>query len=177
MRRDLDPSLTVLLDDRHPARSVLRERGLEPVQGLAVCPLQLRDVALGEEAFEVVGKLEVGITVGELGVQRVELAAQVALPGPQAGHPGPQFIEGDQLFLERFDHARDCFRGLGQGQFESAALAGGGVAGAGAVQPLVDLGPYQVRVGDHADDVVPDDAVEVVGADGLVPQTAMANNC
>lgn len=89
----------------------------EPQDTLALGDLGCLGVVaeLGEEAFEVVGELEVGITVGELGVQRVELAAQVALPGPQAGHPGPQFIDGDQLFLERFDHAGDRCRGLGQG--------------------------------------------------------------
>ncbi|MFE7244565.1 hypothetical protein, partial [Streptomyces sp. NPDC057580] len=121
---------------------------------------------LGEESFEVVGEFEVGVAVGDLGVQSGELAAEVALAGAEAGHPGAEFVEGDELFLERFDHAGDRCSGLGQGDFETAALAGGGVAGAGSFEALVDLGPDQVRVGDHGNDVVPDDGVEVVGADG-----------
>jgi hypothetical protein len=36
---------------------------------------------LGEESFEVVGELEVGIAVSNLGVQSGELDAQVVLPG------------------------------------------------------------------------------------------------
>ena len=36
---------------------------------------------LGEESFEVVGELEVGVPVGDLGVQSGELDAQVVLPG------------------------------------------------------------------------------------------------
>lgn len=36
---------------------------------------------LGEESFEVVGELEVGVAVGDLGVHSGELATQVVLPG------------------------------------------------------------------------------------------------
>ncbi|WP_308375286.1 reverse transcriptase N-terminal domain-containing protein [Streptomyces sp. MUM 136J] len=46
-------------------------------------------VELGEEAFEAVGEFEVGVTVGELGFESVELAAEVALAGSQVGHPRP----------------------------------------------------------------------------------------
>ncbi|MDX3763648.1 hypothetical protein [Streptomyces sp. AK02-04a] len=79
----------------------------EPQDALALRDLGCPGIVaeLGEEAFEIVSELEVGVAVGELGVQRVELAAQVAFPGPQAGHPGPQLVDGDQLFLERLDHA------------------------------------------------------------------------
>ncbi|MFG2563715.1 hypothetical protein, partial [Streptomyces sp. NPDC048496] len=71
----------------------------EPQDALAFgdlgCPSVLAE--LGEESFEVVGELEVGVAVGELGFQRVELAAQVALSCAQIGHPGAEFIDGDQL--------------------------------------------------------------------------------
>ena len=40
----------------------------------------------GEEAFEVVGELEIGVAVGELGGEGVELAAQAELAGAQLGH-------------------------------------------------------------------------------------------
>src|SRR5258708_39709650 len=43
---------------------------------------------LGEKAFQVIGELEVGVTVGELGVERVDLAAQARLAGAQVRHPG-----------------------------------------------------------------------------------------
>jgi hypothetical protein len=39
---------------------------------------------LGEEAFEVVGELEVGVAVGGLSVEGVELAAKARLAGAQA---------------------------------------------------------------------------------------------
>ena len=55
---------------------------------------------LGEEAFEVVGELEVGVAVGGLGVEGVELAAQVRLAGAQVRHPGAQLVDGDQLLGE-----------------------------------------------------------------------------
>jgi len=48
-----------------------------------------------------------------------------------------------------------------QGQFEGLALPVGGVGGAGLVEPPVDLGADQVRVGEQVGDVVPDDLVEV----------------
>jgi hypothetical protein len=73
-------------------------------------------VQLGEEAFQVIGELEVGVTVGELGVERVELAAQARLAGAQVRHPGAQFIDGDQLLGVGLDHRGDRGGGLGQGQ-------------------------------------------------------------
>jgi hypothetical protein len=129
---------------------------------------------LGEEAFQIVGEFEVGVAVGELGVQRVELATQIALAGAQVGHPAPELVDGEQLFLEGFDHAGDRGGGLGQGEFQAGALAGGRIAGAGPFQPLVDLGPDQVWVGEQAGDVVPDDSVEQVGTNRLVGADAPA---
>ena len=45
---------------------------------------------LGEETFQVIRELEVGVPVGGLGVEGVDLATQVRLPGAQVRHPGPQ---------------------------------------------------------------------------------------
>ena len=123
---------------------------------------------LGEESFQVIGEFEVGVLVGELGVQGIELAAQVSLAGTQVRHPGPQLVDGDQLLLERLDHAGDRGRGLGQGEFQPFALPGGRIGGAGLLQAFADLGADQRGVGEQVRDVVPDDGVEVVGADWLV---------
>src|ERR1022692_5067817 len=38
---------------------------------------------LGEEAFHVIGALEVGVAVGGLGVERVDLGVQAGLAGAQ----------------------------------------------------------------------------------------------
>ena len=43
---------------------------------------------LGEEAFQVVGELEVGVAVGGLGVEGVDLAAQAGLAGAQVRASG-----------------------------------------------------------------------------------------
>jgi hypothetical protein len=123
---------------------------------------------LGEEAFHVDGELEVGLAVGELGVDRVELGAEVGLAGAQIWHPGAELVEGDQLLGERGDHRGDSGAGLGLRGLQVRALAGGGIGGAGVVQPLVDLGADQGRVGEQRGDVVPDDLVEVVGPDRFV---------
>src|SRR6266516_6854693 len=53
----------------------------------------------GQEAFEVLGELEVDLAVGELGVEGLDLVAQAGLAGAQFGHPGTQFVEGDEVFL------------------------------------------------------------------------------
>ena len=53
-------------------------------------------------------------------------------------------------------------------RFPGVALVGDGVVGAGVVEAPVDLGADQGRVGQQGGDVVPDDLVEVVGADRLV---------
>src|SRR5512132_2050282 len=67
---------------------------------------------LGEEAVKVVGEFEVQLTVGELGVERLDLAAQAGFAGAQVGHPARQLIDGEQLLLERLDHVRDRLGGL-----------------------------------------------------------------
>ena len=64
-------------------------------------------VELGEESFQVIGEFEVGVAVGELGVEGVGLAAHVRLAGRQVGHPGAELVDGDELFLERLDHPGD----------------------------------------------------------------------
>src|SRR6266536_2181578 len=58
---------------------------------------------LGEEAVEGVGEFEVQLTVGELGVERLDLATQAGFAGAQVGHPATQLIDGEQLLLERLD--------------------------------------------------------------------------
>jgi len=123
----------------------------EPQDTLAVGGLRAFGVVaeLGEEAFEVIGELEVGISVGDLSVQSGELAAQVVLAGAQIGYPGAEFIEGDELFLERLDHAGDRCGGLGQGQFEPEVEARGLVEDAGLAEgSLTCIG----RVAEHAPD-------------------------
>src|ERR1022692_959170 len=125
-------------------------------------------VQLGEEAFEVAGELEVGVAVGELGFQGADLGAEVCLAGAQVRHARAELVDGEQLLLERFDHGGDRGGGLGERGFQLLALPGDRVGRAGGLQPLGDLGADQGGVGEHARDVVPDDGVEVVGADWLV---------
>src|SRR6266702_162038 len=140
----------------------------QPQHALAFGDARVLGVAaeLGEEAFQVVGELEVGVAVGELGVDGAGLAAQARFAGPQGGHPGAQLVDGDQLFLECLDHPGDRGGILGLREFQ--ALAGGRVAGAGLLEAFADLGADQRGVGEQVSDVVPDDGVEVVGADWLV---------
>ena len=104
---------------------------------------------LGDEAFQVIGEGEVGVPAGGLGVEGVDLAAQVCLPGTQVRHLGAQFVDGDQLLGVRLDHGGDRGGGLGQGQFQLLALPGGRVGGAGLLEPLADLGADQGRVGEE----------------------------
>jgi hypothetical protein len=122
---------------------------------------------LGEEAVEVVGELEVGVPVGGLGVEGLDLAAQAAFAGPQVRHPGAELVDGDQLLGVGLDHRGDRRGRLGQCEVELLALPGDGVGRAGPGQAAVDLGADQGRAGEQAGDVVPYDGVEVVGADRL----------
>ncbi len=122
----------------------------------------------GEEVFEVVGELEVDLPVGELAVEGVDLVVQAALAGAQLGHAGAELVEGDQLLLVGADEPGDRRGGLGQSGIKTLALGGGGVDGAGLLEPFVDLAADQGRVGEQGGDVVPDDGVEVVGAHRLV---------
>jgi hypothetical protein len=142
----------------------------EPQDALALCDAGATGAGsqLGEEAFQIISEFEVSLLVGELGVQGIKLAAQVSLAGAQVRHPGPQLIDGDQLLLERLDHAGDRGRGLDQGEFQPVALPGGRIGGAGLLQALADLRADQRRAGEQVRDVVPDDGAGVVGADWLV---------
>jgi hypothetical protein len=45
-------------------------------------------VELGEESFEVFGECEVGVAVGQLGGERVELVALAGFAGAELGHAG-----------------------------------------------------------------------------------------
>ena len=121
-----------------------------------------------EEVFEVVGEFEVDLPVGELGVKRVELVTQTGLASTQLWHAGPELVEGDQLFLEGVDQPGDRCGGLGQAVIDACALGGGGISCAVLLEPAVDLGADQGRIGEQAGDVVPDNGVEVVGAHRLV---------
>src|ERR1039458_2114876 len=125
-------------------------------------------VQLGEEAFQVVGELEVGVPVGCLCVEGVDLPAQAGFSGAQVRHAIAQLVDGQELFGECLDHGGDRGGGPGQLNFEALPLPCDRVAGAGGVQPLADLGADQGRVGEQGGDVVPHDGVEVVGADRLV---------
>ena len=123
---------------------------------------------LGEEACQVAGEGEVGVAVGGLCVEGVDLALQVCLACAQVRHLGAQLVDGQQLLGECLDHRGDGGGGLGQLEFEAVALPGDRVGGAGGIEPLADFGADQGRVGEQAGDVVPHDGVEVVGADWLV---------
>jgi hypothetical protein len=47
-------------------------------------------------------------------------------------------------------------------------LGGGGVGSAQLIESSIDLGTDQARIGEQAGDVVPDQSIEVVGADRFV---------
>src|ERR1039457_2448016 len=111
-------------------------------------------VQLGEEAPEVVGELEVGVAVGCLCVEGVDLPAQAGFSGAQVRHAVAQLVDGQELFGECLDHGGDRGGGPGQLNFEALPLPCDRVAGAGGVQPLADLGADQGRVGEPAGDVV-----------------------
>src|SRR5664280_1461119 len=104
----------------------------QPEQVLAVGDAGGVGVAaqLGEEAFEVIGQPEVDLAVGDLSVQRLELPAQASLPGAQVRHPCPQLVDGDQLFLERLDHAGER-PGQGQCALQLPVLTGDRIRGSG----------------------------------------------
>ena len=97
----------------------------------------------GEEVFEVVGELQVDLSVGELAFKGIDLVAQAALAGAQLGHAGPELVEGDQLLLVGADEPTDRRGCLGQSDVEASALGGGGVDGAVVVEALVDLAADQ----------------------------------
>ncbi len=68
-----------------------------------------------EEALEVIGELEVGVAVGGLGVQGVELVFQAGLAGAQVRHALAELVDRDELLGVGLDHRGDRGAGLGQG--------------------------------------------------------------
>lgn len=53
----------------------------------------------GAEAFERLGELEVGLSVVQFGVERVQLGLQGGLAFAQVGHAGAELVERDELLL------------------------------------------------------------------------------
>ena len=118
-----------------------------------------------EEALEGVGEFEVGLGVVKLGVERVELGAECGLALAQRGHPGAQLVDRDQLFLVGLDQAGDGALSAGDVAFERFAASAGGVLGPQRLQPAVDLRAHQLGVFEQPSDRVPDESVELIGAD------------
>ena len=50
-------------------------------------------VELSEETLQIGGEGEVGLAVGELGIESVNLVAQVGFSRAQVGHVGAQFVD------------------------------------------------------------------------------------
>jgi hypothetical protein len=63
---------------------------------------------LGEECLQVVGEREVGVAVGDLSVEGVDLVTEIGFAGSYVGHAGAQLIDGYELFCVWFDHPGDC---------------------------------------------------------------------
>src|SRR5216684_880180 len=118
---------------------------------------------LGDREDTLTGTPQGGIlTPPTQWITRAMVTLRIGLWGLSAGR-GP-LSDGDAM-------ADGDLLGADQDVFDEQpqhALACGGVRGAGLLQALVDLGPDQRRAGEQAGDVVPDDLVEVVGADWLV---------
>ena len=119
----------------------------------------------GEEPFEGVGELEVGLGVVQLGVERVELGLEGGLALAQCRHPGAQLVERDQLFLVGLDQSLDRGGGAGEVALERFAAAGGGVLAPQRLEAPVDLGADERGVLEQLADLAPDERVELVGAD------------
>ena len=129
---------------------------------------------LSEEALEVVGEFQVGVAVGGLGVEGGDLVLQPGFAGAEVRHAGTELVNGEELLGERGDHRADRRGGLREGLLELAPLAGHRVRCPRPLESLADLGADEGGVGEQAGDVVPDDRIDVVGADGLVGADAAA---
>ena len=117
---------------------------------------------------------EVGVAVGGLGVEGGDLVLQAGFAGAQVRHAGAELVDGQELLGERGDHRGDRCGGLGEGLLELAALAGDRGQWARLLEPPADLGADECGVGEQGRDVVPDDLVDVAGADGLAAADAAA---
>ncbi len=82
---------------------------------------------LGKEAIKIGCESEIKITVSDLTLQRVELAAQVRFPSPQLRHSSTELIDGHELLLECPDHTADRGGGLRERELYLFALPHGRV--------------------------------------------------
>jgi hypothetical protein len=139
----------------------------EPQDALLFCERELVEPVgeTVEEAFEGVGELEVGFGVVQLGVEAVELGLQCGLTLAQGGHPRAQLVERDELFLVGLDQPGDRAFGAGDVTLERFAASAGGVLGPQRLEAAVDLRAHERGVFQHAADLVPDESVELIGAD------------
>ena len=83
----------------------------------------------GEESFEVLSELEVGLGVVQLGVECVELGGEGGFALAQRGHPGAELLERDELFLVGVDQPAAARRRAREVAFEALAAVGGGALG------------------------------------------------
>ena len=119
----------------------------------------------GEEAFERLGELEVGLGVVQFGFEGAELRGERGLALAQLGHPLAQLLERDQLLLVGLDQARGAGAHARELAFESLAAAGGGVLAADGFESALDLGSHELGLFEQVPDLCPDEVVELVCAD------------
>ena len=115
----------------------------------------------GTEAFELLGELEVGLGVVQLGVQGVELSLQGGLAFAQLGRAGAKLLERDQLLLVAVQQPPE--RGLGTREvaLERVPTPSGRVRRAHRFKPPVDLGLDQRRVLQQSENSGPDELVDL----------------
>ncbi|HXZ85563.1 MAG TPA: hypothetical protein VEI82_08745, partial [Myxococcota bacterium] len=116
------------------------------------------------EALERLGELEVARGVVQLGIERVELGLQGRFALAQHGRAGAQLVERDQLFLVGLDQALEGAACAHQVALQSLAAVAGGVLGAEALEPPLDLGLDQRWVVEQTQHVAPDELVELLQA-------------
>src|SRR5215218_7865605 len=119
----------------------------------------------GEEAFERLGELEVGLGVVQLAFERFELGGERGLALAQCGHPRAQLLKRHKLLLVGLDQALFAGAHARELAVESLAPAGGGVLAADRLEAAVDLGFDELGLFEQARDLGPDELVELVGAD------------
>ena len=128
-----------------------------------------------QESVERVGEFEVGLGVVQLGVERVELGAECGLALAYRRHPGSQLVDREELFLVGLDQAGDGALSARDVAFERFAASAGGVFGAQRLEAAFDLRAHERGVFEQPADLVPDEPVELIGADRAAVADAAAD--